>query len=185
MLLFFLSNLILNIAAIFLHLLLKSTKVKNVKIEIKWALIFSIMVLVWMVLEKFSGLHDKYIDYHLYLTNLFAIPAIMVMVLALQEKKKKFYNGRMTYVQGLISGIILSLFIALISPLTQWITSFVITPEYFPNVIKRSVELNYFTQAEAEAQFNYKNYAIQGAIGAFGMGVLTTAIAMIFIRSKK
>ncbi|HLT06459.1 MAG TPA: DUF4199 domain-containing protein, partial [Cyclobacteriaceae bacterium] len=85
-----------------------------------------------------------------------------------------------------VSGIILSAFIALISPLTQWITSFVISPEYFPNVIKRSVELGYYkSTAEAEAQFNYPNYAIQGAIGAFVMGTITTAIAMIFIRSKK
>jgi chorismate synthase len=49
---------------------------KNLQIEIKWACIFSGVGLVWMVLEKLSGLHGKYIDYHLYLTNLFAIPAI-------------------------------------------------------------------------------------------------------------
>ena len=159
---------------------------KSIKIEIKWAIIFSVMGLVWMLLEKWSGLHDKYIDYHLYLTNLFAIPAIWVMVLALKDKKKSFYNNNIDYKQGLMSGIILSLFIAALSPLTQWITSFVITPEYFPNVIKRSVEIGYYkTTAEAAANFNYKNYAIQGAIAALVMGVVTTAIAMIFIRTKK
>ena len=159
---------------------------KSIKIEIKWALIFSVMGLVWMLLEKWSGLHDKYIDYHLYLTNLFAIPAIWVMVLALKDKKKSFYNNNIDYKQGLKSGIVLSLFIAALSPLTQWITSFVITPEYFPNVIKRSVEIGYYkTTAEATANFNYKNYAIQGTIAAFMMGLVTTAIAMIFIRTKK
>ncbi len=158
---------------------------KNIKIEIKWATIFSVMTLLWMVLEKLCGLHGKYIDYHLYLTNLFAIPAIIVMVMALNNKKKKFHEGRMNYKQGLISGIILSVIIALISPLTQWITSFVITPEYFPNVIKRSVEIGYFkTAAEAEANFNYKSYVIQGVIGALVMGLVTTAISMIFIRTK-
>ncbi|MGG7035895.1 MAG: DUF4199 domain-containing protein [Flavobacterium sp.] len=159
---------------------------KNIKIEIKWAIIFSVVALLWMVLEKLCGLHGKYIDYHLYLTNLFAIPAIIVMVMALKEKKKSFYDGQMNYTQGLISGIVLSVFIALLSPLTQWITSFVITPEYFPNVIKRSVELGYYkTTVEAEANFNYQNYAIQGVIGALVMGVVTTAIAMLFIRAKK
>lgn len=143
------------------------------------------MALVWMVLEKLSGLHSTYIDYHLYLTNLFAIPAITVMVLALLDKKRNYHKGNMSYKQGLISGIILSLFIALLSPLTQWITTYVITPEYFPNVIRRSVELGYYkTTEEAEANFNYKNYAIQGMIGAFIMGVITTAIAMVFIRTK-
>jgi hypothetical protein len=158
---------------------------KNIKIEFKWAIIFSIMGLLWMVLEKLSGLHSTHIDYHLYLTNLFAIPAILVMVLALKNKKWSFYNGQMTYQQGLVSGVILSLIIALLSPFTQWITSYVITPEYFPNVIKRSVELGYYTTTEeAQANFNFKNYAIQGAIGALIMGFVTTAIAMIFIRSK-
>ncbi len=157
----------------------------NIKIEIKWAIIFAIMSLAWMVLEKLTGLHGENIDYHLYLTNLFAIPAIIVMVMALKDKKKKFYSGNMSYKQGLISGIILSAFIALLSPLTQWITSFVISPEYFPNVIERSVELGYFeTREAAEANFNYKNYAINSTISSFVFGVLTTAIAMIFIRTK-
>lgn len=158
---------------------------KNISIEFKWAIIFSLMGLGWMVLEKLCGLHSTYIDYHLYLTNLFAIPAIWVMVLALKDKKKKYYSGNMTYVNGLLSGIVLSVMIAAISPLTQWVTTYVITPEYFPNVIKRSVELGYYkTTAAAEANFNYKNYATQGAIGALGMGVVTTAVAMIFLRTK-
>ena len=139
----------------------------NIKIELKWAIVFSVVTLVWMVLEKISGLHGKYIDYHLYLTNLFAIPAIWMMVMALKDKKKNDYNENISYKQGLVSGIILSVFIAMLSPFTQWITSYIITPEYFPNVIKRSVELGYFkTTLEAEANFNYPNYAKQGAIGA-------------------
>lgn len=159
---------------------------ETLKIEIKWAIIFSIVGLLWMLVEKLTGLHGTYIDYHQYLTNLFAIPAILMMVLALKDKKKNFYHGLMTYKQGLISGTILSVFIALLSPLTQWVTSFLISPEYFPNVIKRSVELGYYQNtAEAEAVFNFQNYAIQGAIGALIMGIVTTAIAMIFIRSKK
>ncbi|WP_420150823.1 DUF4199 domain-containing protein [Spirosoma sp.] len=159
--------------------------VENYKIEIKWAILFSIMVLLWMILEKISGLHGKYIDYHLYLTNLFAIPAIWFIALALKDKKNNFFGGKMTYKQGLISGIILSVLIALLSPITQWITSYLITPDYFPNVIKRSVEIGYYkTTAEAEANFNYRNYAIQGAIGSLIMGVATTAIAMLFIRTK-
>ena len=159
---------------------------KTISIEIKWALIFSAVTLLWMAAEKLVGLHDKYIDYHLYLTNLFAIPAIIMMVLALKEKKQKFYGGKMSYGQGMMSGVILSFIIAMLSPVTQWITSYLITPEYFPNVIKRSVELGYYkTTEDAAANFNYKNYAIQSTIAALVMGVATTAIAMIFIRSKR
>lgn len=158
----------------------------KLKIEIKWALIFTVVGLLWMVLEKASGLHDRYIDLHVYLTNLFAIPAILVMVLALKDKKKSFYNGQMNYQQGLLAGIFISVFIALLSPLSQWITSYVITPDYFANAIKRSVELGYYpTREGAEANFNFQNYVIQGVVGALVMGILTTAIAMLFIRTKR
>lgn len=158
----------------------------KIAIELKWGFYFALMTLAWMVLEKVAGLHGKYLDYQMYLTNLFAIPAIWFMVLALKDKKKNYYKGNMTYVQGLISGTIVSVVIALLSPLTQWIITYVISPEYFPNVIKRSVELGYYkTTAEAEAYFNYKNYAMSSTIFAFIFGVATTAIAMIFIRTKK
>jgi hypothetical protein len=159
---------------------------KKINTEIKWAVIFTAVVLLWMLLEKLVGLHDKYLDYHYYLTNLFVIPAVLMIVLALRDKKKNFYKGVMTYRQGLVSGIVLSVIIALISPLTQWIITYVITPEYFTNVIPRSVELGYFkTIAEAEAHFNYRNYAIGTVISALAIGIATTAIAMIFIRSKR
>jgi hypothetical protein len=159
---------------------------KNRKTEIKWAIIFIIMSLLWMVLEKLSGLHGKYIDYHMYLTNLYAIPAIVLYVLALKDKKKNFYGGHITFKNGFVSGLILTLIIALFSPLTQWVITYVISPEYFPNVIKRSVELGHYPgTAEAEAFFNYRNYAVQSVIGALVMGLLTSLIVMLFIRTKK
>jgi ABC-type maltose transport system permease subunit len=108
------------------------------------------------------------------------------MVLALIDKKKNFYESKMSYKQGLITGIILSIIIAALSPLTQWVTTYVISPEYFPNVIKRSVEIGYYkTIEEAQANFNFANYVKQGLIGALMMGIITTAVAMIFIRTKK
>lgn len=158
----------------------------RVRVEVKWAFLFSLMSLAWMVLEKLCGLHGKYIDYHLYLTNLYVIPAIWFIVMALRDKKRSFYNNHMTYVQGLLSGVILTVFITLLSPLVQWVISYVITPEFFPNVIKRSVELGYFSTTEkARAVFNYRNYAINATVFAFVFGVLTTVVAMIFIRTKE
>ncbi len=158
----------------------------HLKTELKWAVIFSLMTLLWMLLEKLSGLHGKYIDYQAYLTNLYAIPAIVIMTLALREKKMIFFGGKISYKQGLISGTILSVFIALLSPLTQCITTYIISPDYFPNVIKRSVELGYYkTVAEASANFNYQSFAIQGFVGSLIMGIITSAIVMIFLRTKK
>ncbi len=158
---------------------------KNIRIELKWALIFVVMSLLWMVLEKAVGLHSTHIGLHMYLTNLFAIPAILVYVLALKDKKKHFYNGQMTYKQGFVSGLVITAIVALLAPLTQWITSTIITPEYFPNVIAYSVDTGFYgTIEEAEAQFNLKTYMVQSVVGALVMGIVTTAIVALFVRSK-
>ncbi len=158
----------------------------KINIEIKWAFIFILSSLLWMVLEKVSGLHSTHIDKHQYLTMLFMIPAIWIYFLALIDKKKRYYHGVMSYKQGFISGMSISLIVMLFSPLTQWIISVIISPEYFPNVIEHSLRTGYYkTREEAEAFFNLKNYMIQSTIGAISIGLLTSAIVAFFVKTKK
>ena len=158
---------------------------KNLKIEIKWAFIFIGSLLLWMFLERLVGLHDKHIDKHQYLTMLYSIVAIALYVFALLDKRKNFYNGFMTYKQGFLTGLIITVIVTIFSPLTQWIISSVITPDFFENVIKYSVETGYHkTIADAEAQFNLKSYIVQSTVGALLMGIVTTAIVAIFTRKK-
>jgi len=158
---------------------------KNFKIEIKWAFIFIGSLLLWMLLERLVGLHDKHIDKHQYLTMLYSIVAIVLYVFALLDKRKNFYNGLMTYKQGFLTGLIITVIVTIFSPLTQWIISSVITPDYFENVIQYSVETGYHKSiVDAEAQFNLKSYIIQSTVGALVMGIVTTAIVAIFTRKK-
>lgn len=158
---------------------------KKIKIEIKWAFIFIVASLLWMLLERLAGLHDRHIDKHQYLTMIFVIPAVWIYVLALKDKKKRYYNGRMSFKQGFVSGVIISVIVMLFSPLTQWITSTIITPGYFPNVIAHSVKTGYYkTVEEAEAYFNLKNYMVQSAISALVMGAITSAVVAFFVKTK-
>jgi predicted neutral ceramidase superfamily lipid hydrolase len=157
---------------------------KNFGIEIKWGFIFSISLLLWMMLEKALGLHDELIEKHAIYTNFFSIVAIAVYVVALLDKRKNYYSGKMTWLQGFISGVAIAVVVAILSPLTQYITSTVITPEYFPNVIKASVELGKMTLEEAEKYFTLQNYIIQSTLGALIMGVITSAIVALFTRKK-
>ncbi len=157
---------------------------KKIKIEIKWAITFSIMILVWMFIEKLAGFHSEHIDKHPIYTNFIMIPTIIIYVLALLDKRKNVYNGIMTYKQGLISGLVIALIVTILSPLTQYITSTIITPDYFSNVIKYVVNEGEMNQIEAENYFNLKSYIIQALIGAPIMGIVTTAIVAIFTRRK-
>ena len=158
---------------------------KNLKIEIKWSIIFVLMSLLWMIVEKISGLHGEHIDKQMIYTNFMAIPAIAIYVFALLDKRKNYYHGFMTYKQGFITGLIITAIVTVLSPLTQYLTSAVITPEYFPNIIRYSVANGNMTQQEAEEYFNLKSYIIQGLIGAALMGTATSAIVAIFTRKSK
>lgn len=152
--------------------------------EIKWALIFVLMVLIWMTMERLAGLHSFHIGQHPIYTNFIAIPAIAVYVLALLDKRKKVYRGQMNYLQGFVTGLGITLLVTLLSPLTQVLVSKVITPEYFQNAMHYAVSTGKMQQAAAEAYFNLNNYIMQGLIGTPVMGVLTSAAVAFFTRSR-
>jgi len=87
-------------------------------IEIKWGILFVLMQLAWMIAERLAGLHDVHIAQHHIYSNFVAIPAIAVYVFALLDKRRSFYGGYMTFRQGFISGLFITLVVTLLSPLT-------------------------------------------------------------------
>jgi len=157
---------------------------KNFTMEIKWAIVFTLIGLAWMYMEMSSGWHDEEIENHAFYTMFYAIPAIAVYVVALMDKRKNFYNGIMTYGQGFKSGVIITVLVALLSPLSQYISSTYISPDYFANVINYSVSTGAMTQEIAEAQFNLNTYLIYSFVGALIMGIITSAIVAIFTMKK-
>ncbi|MEZ4690566.1 MAG: hypothetical protein R3A12_10435 [Ignavibacteria bacterium] len=60
----------------------------NYRIEIKWGVIFIVMMLLWTFLEKSVGLHSQYISLHPIYSNFVIIPSVIIFVLALLDKKK-------------------------------------------------------------------------------------------------
>ena len=157
---------------------------KKFRIEIKWGILFFLSGLAWMALEKYLGWHDRLIEQHATYTLLYAPLAIFIYVVALWEKKRKTYSGRMTFLQGLLSGMVITLVVVLLTPLGQYISHSLISPDYFSNVIQLTVNSGKMTLLEAEAYFNLMNYITQSLLFATVMGLLTTAVVMIFLRSS-
>ncbi len=155
---------------------------KKIGIEIKWALVFALASLAWMLVERLTGLHGEHIDKHATFTNFFAVPAIAVYVFALLDKRKNHYQGTMTYKQGFVSGIIITVIVTMLSPLTQYLTSAFITPDYFTNAIAYVTANGIMSQAEAGQYFSLQNYVVQGLIGAPVMGLVTTGIVAFFTK---
>lgn len=158
---------------------------KQFRIEIKWGIIFTIVGLLWMWFEKLVGLHDVYVSQHPLYTNVFGIFAVAMFVLALLEKRRKFYNGKMSWREGFVSGIVVTIVITLLSPLSQYIVNTYISPRYFGNIIEYTVESNKMTREQAEGYYNMRSYIIQATFGALVMGVVTSAIVAWILQTKK
>jgi hypothetical protein len=86
--------------------------------------------------------------------------------------------------EGFKSGLIITLVVVILSPLSQYITSTYITPDFFKNIIEYSVSSGKMEEQAAEEYFNLQKYMIQSVIGAAIMGLITTAIVVFFVRSK-
>ena len=157
---------------------------KKYSLEIKYAFVFIAAQLVWVSLEKLSGLHDKYIEQHSTFSMFFMVVAIAVYVFALRAKKKSL-GSNMTFLQGFISGLIISLFVTILTPLSQYIVSTIITPDYFANAIRYAVDNNKLKMEEATEYFSLRNYIIQATAFAPIAGIVTSAVVAFFLKTKK
>ena len=155
---------------------------RKFKIEIKWAAIFFMATLCWMLLERLLGLHDQYIEKHAIYTNFFAVIAITVYVLALLNKRKQYYQGSMNYWQGVQTGLWLTLFIVILVPLGQYLTHTLITPDYFKHVTELAVNNNQMTLTDAQAYFSLPHYIRLSLIMTAVMGIITSIVVAFFTR---
>lgn len=137
-----------------------------------------------MTFEKAMGWHGENIASHATMTNLVAIPSILIYVLALRDKKMDFHPGVMSFKQGFISGVIISVIVALLSPLSQYVILEFITPNYFSTVIEYVVSTGEMIKEATEASFNLKSYIIQSIVGVLIIGVLTSAIVELLVKTK-
>ncbi|PCE62966.1 DUF4199 domain-containing protein [Sediminicola luteus] len=157
---------------------------KNFRTEFKWSLIFSVVMLGWMYLEKTWGWHDEKIAKHALNTLWFGIPALIVYFFALRDKRETDLGGKMEWKQGFVSGIILSVLIAILSPLVQYIIHTYISPDYFDNGIQMALENGKTTKENAEAYFNLNSYMIQAGLGGLCMGMVTGAVVALFVKKQ-
>jgi hypothetical protein len=158
---------------------------KNIKTEINWAVIYTLVTLIWIALERIVGLHSTHIDKHLLYTNIFMLPAILVYLLALRDKRKRDFNGKISFKQAFASGLRLTLIIALLSPVAQVMSNSIISPQFFPNMISYVVEQGSMKFEDAVQYFSLKNYVIQAIFGSGVVGILTSALGALLVRNVK
>ena len=135
-------------------------------------------------MERIAGWHDILISKQAVYSNFIAIPAIVIYVLALLEKRNKDLGGLMTYKQGVFSGIVISIVVMLLCPIVLLITLKIVSPHFFENAIQYAVSSGAMKQESAESYFSLSSYILQGLFGAPVMGIFTSAIVALFVQKK-
>jgi hypothetical protein len=90
----------------------------------------------------------------------------------------------MTWMQGFIAGLIISIVVAILSPLAQYITIEWISPDFFTNAREFAIQSGKMNAEQANNYFNLTNYMMQSVFGGILMGAITSAIVALFVRKK-
>ena len=156
---------------------------KKFAIEIKWGIRYAFLWILWLLIEKSSGYYESKIsDYALY-SMLFTFVTIFVYYVAIKEKKKDFFKDEMSWKQGCVTGIFLTIVMAILTPLCQIIFHKAIAPEFFPNMIEYSVSKGNSKEV-AENYFNLSSFIIQNIFSTLSLGVVISAVVALFLQTK-
>ena len=152
-------------------------------IEFKWGLILTILSILWSLLEKQMGLHDNQISKHMLYNIIFTFLAIPIYFLAIRDKKIDFFHNAMTWAQGFVSGAIVSVIVALLSPLITLFTYKIISPLYFKTAIDNAVAKG-ASLSNAQLYFNLESYMLQNAFTSISMGLVLSAAISLVLKNK-
>lgn len=154
---------------------------KKVGIEIKWAIRYIFIYLAWAFGEKLCGIYDQNLDFYGFSSLLFYLLAFAVYFAAIREKKEEVFHKQMDWKRGCVSGVYLTIFIALLMPLAQISIHKAIAPEFFPNMIAKTGSAR---KAAATELFNLKSFTMQAVFFTLSIGVVYAATVAYFLQTK-
>ena len=155
----------------------------NYRIEIRYAVLITLLMLLWLCLEFMVGLHEEpLIKFHPYVTMFALIIPIVSVRLALRDKLEML-NGKMSFKQAFITGFLIAFFAAVLAVPGQVIFHKMVNPDFFDNMIdyaaNRAGTLQMdMTKArqDAEMYFNLTSYIVQAGLGTLVFGTLIATI---------
>lgn len=161
----------------------------NLRIEIRYAVLISLLTLLWLSVEFMVGLHDVYITYHAFTNWLALLIPVVCIRMALSEKADQL-DGRLSYKQAFASGFLVAFFAAVLAVPVQIVFHKLINPDYFDTMIK--VAVNHAENAkhnamrareEAALYYNLTSYIIQSGLLMLVFGTIVAAISAWFARN--
>ena len=158
---------------------------KRFAFEFKWAAIVTACTVIWTAFEKSMGWHDELIAKHSSYSMLFGLVAIALYFFALSDKKRNHYDGLMNWTQGFLSGMVMTVMIAILTPLALYAALTSVSPDFLPNMKEYMTSSGKMTADIADKMYDMQSYIMYSVFFALSTGVVTSAIVALIVRSKK
>lgn len=152
-------------------------------LELRYALLISFTMLLWLAVEALVGLHDKYIQWHPVVTMFALVIPIVFSRMAIKEKREAL-GGQISFKQAFITGLIIASLTALLAVPSQVVFHMWINPDFFDSMIAAAVAHG-IGASEAAKYFNLTSYMVQSAFGSLIFGSLLALVMAFIFRTKK
>jgi Protein of unknown function (DUF4199) len=157
---------------------------QKLKTEFRWAIYYTFFSIVWFQFEKKLGFHDTKIGSQTLFSYLFYLLFFVFTFFCIKVKKKLVYQNQISFQQGLVSGSLLAVFCALMSPFALHFKIKYIHPEFFPKMIA------FFTAQGKNSEqiigfYNFKAYAIMNVVEVLSFGIIFAFIVAKIVENKK
>lgn len=155
------------------------------RIALKYGILIVVFIFLWGILEYLAGVHVEFMEYRPVLSLLALTIPMIFIYMGIREAQKE-YAGYFTYGQAFKTGLFITLVVAVLNPLGQWIFFTVVSPEFFEAIQAHHQQelLSEGVEAGAE-EYSLISYLIWSAfIGSLVAGIVISAILAIFVRDK-
>jgi hypothetical protein len=157
----------------------------SIKIEFRYAVLTSLLVMLWLVLEYMVGLQDTFIAWHPYVTLVVMLGIDFATYrLALKEKLEQKF-GKLSLRQAFISGVILTIFSCILAVPLQMAFIKLINPDFFQIMIAYTAKAGKVTMEQAAQYINPGTYIAESVLETFIFGIIISLILAFRMRAIK
>ena len=156
----------------------------SLKIELRFAVLTALIVLLFLIMEFVVGLQDTFIVWHPYVSLLAYFIPVFTYRLALIEKTEDRF-GKLSLAQAFLCGFVITILLCLLIIPVQWLFHQYINPDFFSNMILYAVKTGKQTPENAAVYFNLKSYIIESVLGFFVIGTIISLILGFKMRTIK
>jgi hypothetical protein len=156
----------------------------NIKIELRYAVLTSLVMLLWLIIEYTVGLQDTYIALQPYVSIIMAtlIPVVTYRLALIDKLEQNF--GKLTFGQAFGSGLLITIFSGLLLIPIQIGFHKLINPDFFETLILYTSTHSNRRVEEVAMFINLKSY-IAATVGiSLVIGTVVSLILAFRMRTE-